>query len=153
MRSAVPSAVFLGLAFGSLVYAADVRKLPPPSKRSDLTYAKDIRPIFAKTCFYCHGPERQKRHLRLDSLESVLKGSEDGPILTPGKSDQGDLILEISGLGDHDMPPWPSPPPILSHEKSTNAPPAVSEEGIPVPKPLTAEDISLIRAWVAQGAK
>ena len=51
------------------------------------------------------------------------------------------------------MPPWPSPPPILSHERYTNVPPFVGPDGGPVPKPLTAEQIGLIRAWVAQGAK
>jgi hypothetical protein len=146
-------AIIAGAGVASAVLAADVSKLPPVSAQQGVTYAKDIRPIFEENCFACHGEIRQRRHLRLDSLESVLKGCEDGPVIFPGKSDQGDLILEVSGIGDHDMPPWPSAPPLLSREHLTNAPPATSLDGGPLPKPLTAEQIGLIRDWVAQGAK
>jgi hypothetical protein len=128
-------------------------KLPPASAQQGVTYEKDIRPIFEKTCFKCHGPTKQQRHLRLDSLEAVLKGCEDGPVIFPGKSDQGDLILEVTGMGDHDMPPWPSPGPLLSREHPPTPPPAIGEDGLPPPKPLTAEQIGLIRAWIDQGAK
>lgn len=152
-------AVAFGLAllsaFGALapIFAGAARKIPPLSAQTNVTYANDIRPIFAASCFACHGQTRQQRHLRLDSLEAVLKGCEDGPVIFPGKSDQGDLILEVCGLGDHDMPPYPSAPPLLSRERYTNVPPPVGVDGGPVPKPLTAEQIGLIRAWVAQGAK
>lgn len=128
-------------------------KLPPSSTRHDVTYAKDIRPILEMNCFKCHGPTTQKRRLRLDSLEAVLKGCEDGPVIFPGKSDKGDLILEVTGLGDHDMPPWPSAPPLLSRERPTDMPPVLGSDGRPLPKPLTAEQIGLIRAWIDQGAK
>lgn len=150
--SMIRRAVIAGTGIASTLLAADY-KLPLPSTQQNVTYATDIRPIFEKTCFKCHGENRQQRHLRLDSLESVLKGCEDGPVIFPGKSDKGDLILEVTGMGDHDMPPWPSAPPILSREHSTAPLPAIGEDGLPPPKPLTAEQISLIRAWIDQGAK
>jgi hypothetical protein len=128
-------------------------KLPPPSAQQNVTYAKDIRLIFEVTCFKCHSATKQQRRLRLDSLEAVLKGCEDGPVIFPGKSDKGDLILEVTGMGDHDMPPWPSAAPLLSRERPPNPPPAFGEDGLPPPKPLTAEQIGLIRAWIDQGAK
>jgi mono/diheme cytochrome c family protein len=141
-----------GVGIAPTLLALDY-KLPPVSTQQDVTYDKDIRPIFERNCFKCHGENRQQRHLRLDSLEAVLKGCEDGPVIFPGKSDQGDLILEVTGMGDHDMPPWPSAPPLLSREIRTNTPPDFDSDGLPMPKPLTAEQIGLIRAWVAQGAK
>jgi len=145
--------VVLALCAASAVFGGGWGDLPTVSPETNVTYARDIRPIFEGNCFPCHGENRQKRHLRLDSLESVLKGCEDGPVIFPGKSDKGDLILEICGLGDHDMPPYPSLPPIFSREHYTNAPPAFGPDGGPLPKPLTAAQIGLIRAWVAQGAK
>jgi mono/diheme cytochrome c family protein len=145
-------AVIASAGLASTLLALDY-KLPPASTQQGVTYDKDIRPIFEKTCFKCHGPARQQRRLRLDSLEAALKGCEDGPVIFPGKSDQGDLILEVTGMGDHDMPPWPSAPPLLSREQRTNAPPAIDSDGLPVPKPLTAGQIGLIRAWIDQGAK
>jgi hypothetical protein len=145
-------AVVIAARIVSTVFADMLSKLPPLSTQQGLTYAKDIQPIFKANCFPCHGPTTQRRRLRLDSLESVLKGCEDGPVIFPGKSDQGDLILETSGIGDHDMPPWPANPPLLSRAPRTNTPPLLTPEGFPQPKPLTAEQIGLIRAWVAQGA-
>ncbi len=145
-------AVIAGAGIASTLLAADY-KLPPVSTQQNVTYATDIRPIFEKNCFKCHGEFKQQRHLRLDSLESVLKGCEDGPVIFPGKSDKGDLILEVTGMGDHDMPPWPSAPPLLSREHPTTSPPAIGDDGMPLPKPLTAGQIGLIRAWIDQGAK
>jgi Planctomycete cytochrome C len=145
-------AVIASAGIASSLFALDY-KLPPASTKENVTYAKDIRPIFEVTCFKCHGENKQQRHLRLDSLEAVLKGCEDGPVIFPGKSDKGDLILEVTGMGDHDMPPWPSATPLLSRERPPNPPPAIGSDGLPPPKPLTAEQIGLIRAWIDQGAK
>jgi mono/diheme cytochrome c family protein len=145
-------AIITAMGITSSVLALDY-KLPPVSAQPDVTYAKDIQHILEMNCFKCHGPTTQKRRLRLDSLEAVLKGCEDGPVIFPGKSDKGDLILEVTGMGDHDMPPWPSAPPLLSRERRTEIPPVLGSDGHPLPKPLTAEQIGLIRAWIDQGAK
>jgi hypothetical protein len=139
--------------FASALVAGGSKKMPPVSTQANVTYATDIRPILEANCFPCHGETRQKRRLRLDSLEAIMKGCEDGPVIFPRKSDKGDLILEICGIGDHDMPPWPAPPPIMSHMPYTNKPPVFGPDGGPPPKPLTAEQIGLVRAWVAQGAR
>ena len=109
----------------------DVSKLPPASDKKGLSYEKDIKPIFEKTCFKCHGPEKQKAKLRLDSLEAALKGSENGKVIDSGKSAKSVLVHNIARIGDEDdwMPP----------------------EG--KGDPLTKEQIGLIRAWIDQGAK
>src|ERR1051326_5723543 len=59
----------------------DTSKLPPPASRQGVTYAADIKPILEKSCFGCHGPQKQKGKLRLDSLEAALKGSENGKVI------------------------------------------------------------------------
>jgi hypothetical protein len=80
---------------GLLVRAAevDLSKLPPPSDKKNLTYAKDIKPIFEGTCFRCHGEEKQKGELRLDSLAAALKGGEDGKVIIPGQSAKSALVV------------------------------------------------------------
>src|SRR5881394_3748377 len=70
----------------------DVSKLPPPAETKDVTYDKDIKPIFEKSCFKCHGPEKQKGKLRVDSLEAALKGGEDGKVIEPGNSAKSTLV-------------------------------------------------------------
>lgn len=108
----------------------DISKLPPPSAKKDITFAKDIKPLFEKSCFKCHAEETQKAELRVDSLEAVKKGSEYGPVIVVGDSAKSLLVHSVAGLiVDSEMPP----------------------EG--KADPLTKEQIGLVRAWIDQGAK
>ena len=125
INSLVLAAVFAG---ASALLAAE---LPPAADKKDVTYVSDVKPIFDKNCVGCHGPEKQKAKLRLDSLAAALKGSEEGRVIEPGNSAKSDLVKSVAHVGDPDdyMP------------RGRNA------------KPLTGEQIGLIRAWIDQGAK
>jgi len=112
----------------------DVSKIPPASDKTGLTYATDIKPILDKSCIKCHGSEKQKGKLRLDSLEAVMKGGEDGKVVEPGKSAESILVHNVAHVGDEDL----------------FMPPPDNKDKIP---PLTKEQIGLIRAWIDQGAK
>lgn len=112
----------------------DTSKLPPVSDKKDVTYAGDIKAIFDKSCIKCHGAEKPKAKLRLDSLESALKGGADGKVIEPGKSAESMLVHNIARLGDEDY--WMPPP----------------DNKAKIP-PLTIDQIGLIRAWIDQGAK
>lgn len=108
----------------------DASKLPAVASKSGVTFAKDIAPLFEKACFKCHGPEKQKAKLRLDSLEATLKGSDNGEVVLKGKSAESTLVHAIARLNeDEAMPP----------------------EG--KGDPLTKEEVGLVRAWIDQGAK
>ncbi len=106
----------------------DPSKLPP-SAQTQVDFARDIQPIFEKSCFRCHGPEKPKSRFRLDNRESALKGGESGVDIFPGDSGKSPLIHYVAGLvEDMEMPP--------------------AGKG----DPLTAEQIGLLRAWIDQGA-
>ena len=108
----------------------DISKLPPVAAKKDVTYAKDIKPILEKACFKCHGEEKQKAKLRVDSVDAIVKGSENGPVVVVGKSEKSSLVHTVANLiEDMQMPP----------------------EG--KADPLTKEEIGLVRAWIDQGAK
>lgn len=116
----------------------DLSKIPPASDQKNVTYEKDIRPIFEKNCFKCHGEEKQKGKFRLDSLEAVLKGSTDEDIGQIVKKSDGahsllvQAVARVTADEDDAMPPL--------------------KKGSPA-KALSAEQVGLIRAWVDQGAK
>ena len=112
----------------------DASKLPPAATKSGVTYTADIKAIFDKSCIKCHGQEKAKAKLRLDSLAAVLKGGEDGKVLEPGNSATSILVASVAHIIDEDdwMPP-----------KDNKAKIA----------PLTSEQVGLIRAWIDQGAK
>jgi hypothetical protein len=114
--------------------AVDVSKIPPASDKSGVTYAAEIKPIFEKSCIKCHGPEKQKGKLRLDSLAATLKGGEDGKVIEVGDSAKSMLVQNVAHVGDEDM----------------FMPPPDNKDKI---QPLTKEQIGLIRAWIDQGAK
>jgi len=106
--------------------AVDASKLPPPADR-EVDFVKDIQPILAKSCYTCHGPDRQKAELRWDVKVIALKGGEHGPVIVPGKSEKSRMIQLVAGL----------------------------EKDLVMPQKgdrLTAGQIGLLRAWIDQGA-
>src|SRR5437764_12050389 len=105
---------------------ADPAKLPPATKRV-IDYQRAFKPILAKACLSCHGPEKQRAGLRLDSRQKALEGGDSGTILKPGDSAGSRLIHIVAGLdADVSMPPKGKPP-------------------------LTGEEIGHLRAWIDQG--
>ena len=132
-RTAIALTGALGISLLASAVDIDTSKLPPPSDKKDLTFEKDIKPLFEKSCVECHGEVKPKGKLRLDTLAGTLKGSVDGKVLEAGKSDKSFLVANIAFLGDQDdfMPP--------PKDKK-------------FPK-FTPEEVGIVRAWIDQGAK
>ena len=107
-------------------------KLPSAAKKT-VSYKKDIKPLFEKSCINCHGPKkRPKGKFRVDTRELALKGGSEGVAIIPGKSDKSPLTYYISyQVVDYEMPP----------------------EGKKDYPKLNKEQIGLVRAWIDQGAK
>lgn len=123
------------LCAGAIAVAAadlklDYSKLPAAADKKGVTFAKDIKPLFEKGCFKCHGPEKQKGDIRLDSLEAALKDGENGKTIVPGKSEKSPLVWSIGRL----------------HEDIAMPPEGKAD-------PFTKEQVALVRAWIDQGAK
>ena len=100
--------------------------LPPPAQKST-DFLKDIQPILAQHCVSCHGPQKQKSGLRLDHGDFILKGGNSGPTLKAGNSAESLIVLLVAG-----------------HEPERAMPPSGTK--------LTPSEISLLRAWIDQGA-
>jgi mono/diheme cytochrome c family protein len=125
---------FMAVGLPALAKDVDLSKLPPAAAKPGVTYAGDIKAIFDKSCIKCHGTEKQKGKLRLDSLAAALKGGEDGKIIEPGDSAKSMLVHNIARIGEEDN--W--------------MPPKDNKANIPA---LNAGQVGLIRAWIDQGAK
>src|SRR3954469_5278043 len=74
-------------------------------------FTKQIEPIFKETCYSCHGAEKQKGKLRMDSPEAFTKCGDNGPVFTAGDPAKSDLYRRITLPHDHDdiMPPKGDP--------------------------------------------
>ena len=120
----------LVLASVSPLSATDIdqAKLPAPASQK-IDFRRDIRPILQARCLKCHSDEKPRSQFRLTSRQAALKGGEHGVDIVPGQSARSPLILYVARL-DPDMP---MPP-----------------EGRGTP--LDSKEISLLRAWIDQGA-
>ena len=108
----------LGIAVSQLAIAAE-----------PVDFANDVKPIFARSCLSCHGPDKQKSGYRLDRKADALKGGDLGPkAIAPGKSAASPLIRYVSGVDAQVvMPPDRK-------------------------KLLTAAEVAILKAWIDQGA-
>src|SRR5205823_4221426 len=85
-----PLAVAASLGAGPVAVASDDRSRP-------VDFAAQVRPIFAHACLKCHGPEKQRGGLRLDSRGSVLAGGDSGePAVVPGDVGSGTLVERVA---------------------------------------------------------
>lgn len=94
----------------------------------ELSYNRDVRPILSDNCFACHGPDKNQRkaRLRLDDRD-VAVGRK---AIVPGKPSESSVVTRIESKNvDEAMPP------AESH------------------KTLTTEQKSILKRWIAEGAK
>ena len=94
-------------------------------------FNRDIRPLLASRCFSCHGPDAKERQadLRLD-VEAEAKALRSGTAaIVPGRPDLSEVAARI------EAPDW-----------ADRMPP--QESG----KSLTADEVALIKRWIAEGA-
>lgn len=98
---------------------------------ADPDFYREVRPILAKACFHCHGPDEETRQaeLRLDRPEGLFGIIDDRRIVAQGDPDHSELIRRIQ-----------------SDEVNVQMPP--SDSG----KSLTPEQKDVLVKWVAAGA-
>jgi hypothetical protein len=89
-----------------------------------------IQPILTQRCSSCHGPEKQKGELRVDSLEALQKGGQSGPAFVAGNPGASLMIKRI----------------LLPPDQEEHMPP----EGKPQPTPA---EITTLQWWVECGAR
>jgi hypothetical protein len=109
-----------------------VRLVPAAARIID--FERDIKPILARSCLDCHGDEKPKSNFSLTSREALLRGGDSElPAIVPAASQDSPLVRFAANLV-----PKMEMPPLSSRQKY----PALSDD-----------EISLLRAWIDQGAK
>src|SRR5262245_33204627 len=111
------------------VAAAPPKKALPPADPRQVDYARDVKPILARACVGCHGPEKQRGGLRLDRRDDALAGGNSGAVLQAGNAAGSRHLQLVAGLdAENQMPPAGK-------------------------APLSAAEVGVLRAWVEQGLK
>jgi hypothetical protein len=102
-------------------------------RATEISYARDVAPILDQHCKGCHEPGQAGyvvSGFELGSYESLMKGTQYGPVVLPGDALTSTLVMLIEGRAD----------------PSLNMPHGDAE-------PLAPAEIATIRAWVEQGAR
>lgn len=91
-------------------------------------YGARVQPIFTAHCINCHGEDKHKGNLRLDSYRALMRGGKDGPVIRAGNIQGSDLLRRITLPASHD-------------------------DFMPKGKqPLTADEVKAIELWIGAGA-
>jgi len=92
-------------------------------------YTGIVQPILAANCVSCHGPDKAEGKLRLDTIDGIRKGGEDGAVIVAGRGASSELIRRI----------WL---------------PATHKDAMPPGgrRPVSPADATLLRWWIDRGA-
>ncbi len=93
---------------------------------SDKHFTDKVKPLLDSRCLSCHGPDKVKGGLRMDSRAALLKGGESGPALVLDKPDES-LLLQA----------------VMHSKKDLEMPPK---------EKLTSNDIAVLKRWIKEGA-
>jgi hypothetical protein len=108
---------------------------------NEVSFAADVKPVLDVACIGCHnetGEGSAMSGFSVASYDSIMKGTDLGPVVVPGSSISSNLYRVIAGKTDPEirMPPH--------HEEAW-----ADGRGTP----LADEEIATIAAWIDQGAK
>jgi len=98
-----------------------------PVMVATVDFHRDIEPILQKHCVKCHGPQKVRGKLRLDTKELAMKGGSSGRVIVPGNGKES-LLYTL----------------LLDQDPDSRMP---TKEN-----PLPAETIERFRLWIDQGA-
>src|SRR5262245_6331576 len=87
----------LATAVRGLVVDESAQQAANVSTAPDDLFQRSVVPIMESHCYECHGPEKQKSGLRLDSREAALAGGDSGkPAIVPGNAMTSRLVEAIT---------------------------------------------------------
>jgi uncharacterized membrane protein len=102
---------------------------PGPKAGAATYYEARVQPILEDNCFICHDSNKHKGGLRMDSYALLMKGGEKGLVIRPGDPKASELFVRITlARGEKKFMPTDGK------------------------RPLSADEVKVIEAWIAAGA-
>ena len=98
-------------------------------QQAEVSFSQQIKPLLARRCFACHGPDKAEGGLRLHTRDTATAKLESGAsAIVPGDADHSEMLQRIA-----------------STEEAIQMPPEGAR--------LTADEQQLLKTWIAQGAE
>ncbi len=96
---------------------------------AQVNFTRDVKPILARRCFACHGPETSEGGLKLDDPASATAELDSGMrAVVAGRPDESELLARVT----------------------------TTDEAMRMPlegEPLSAEEVETLKNWITQGGK
>ncbi|MFP6753716.1 MAG: c-type cytochrome domain-containing protein, partial [Pirellulaceae bacterium] len=124
--------LLLVVVLAPLVHGQTPIPITDLKRAEEVDFGKEILPLLRKNCLACHSQTEASGELVLEEPASMLKGGDTGPAVVPGKSAESLLLTLASHRDDPSMPP---------------------EDNEVAAKPMTPDELGLIKLWIDQGAK
>jgi WD40 repeat protein len=102
-----------------------------PHRKEPVSYAKEVAAILDNRCVGCHSSALAENRLNLEDIAGMLKGGKRGPAIVPGKADESRLFQMAAHRVEPAMPP----------------------QDKPVNRPMTPEELGLLKLWIDAGAR
>src|SRR5262245_40041932 len=93
-----------GSTAAASVAAESAPQKTPQAAGNPQFFVEHIRPVLQARCFTCHGGKLKQAGLNLGTREGLLRGSDNGPVVIPGKADESLLIKKIKHQHEPGMP-------------------------------------------------
>jgi len=93
-------------------------------------YPEIVQPILTAKCAGCHGEDKQKGKLRVDTFAELMKGGSEGESVVAGKVNDSSLLQRV----------------YLPLDDDEHMPPEGKDQ-------LTAQETAVIAFWIQSGAK
>lgn len=117
------------LAGCGIAAAEEAAPTPADDTAAEVSYYRDIRPIFQAHCQGCHQPAKRGGEFEMTNFAHLLQGGESGEAaIVPGKPEESYLIYQITPDGGAAFMPKDKPP-------------------------LAEAEIAKITLWIKQGAQ
>ncbi len=102
-----------------------------PPRTKPVSYAAEIADILDANCVGCHGTALTESKLNIEEVAGMLKGGKRGPAIVPGKA-EASLLFQMA-----------------AHRVDPVMPPKAKKDL----KPLTPQELGLLKLWIDAGAK
>ncbi|OAI56214.1 hypothetical protein AYO47_09230, partial [Planctomyces sp. SCGC AG-212-M04] len=112
-----------------LLLAAVLCGLSSVAAAAEVSFLRDVAPILLQRCSGCHGSSKVEGGYRVHTFEFLTRaGDSEGAAIQAGKPQESELFRRITAADESERMPQ-------------------------LDDPLSAEDVNIIRSWIAEGAK
>ncbi|RYD30749.1 MAG: DUF1549 domain-containing protein, partial [Verrucomicrobiaceae bacterium] len=129
MKSSLINSLRSSLLLAPFIFTGRLAASEPEGPTPTLEFfEKKVRPILVNNCYSCHSADTKPAGgLRVDDINGLLAGGDEGPAVVRGKPDKS-LLLER-----------------VNHKNEKRRMPQDSD-------PLNEEQIAILTQWIADGA-